>query len=175
MLCRHGAHSLKVGANMSGQKDNRHGEKNARTGAQVVALVLAIVFLVQAACGICLICHGVVEWMGTTTYYYSAIKPIGTSFDISIGTIALTGVVPGILLLLLFARITRVRVRANGVGVAFTWLVFLVFSVVTGAWQGGAHLAFLVLAIAPVLYTACAVACARSRRSGSNAGHGSAS
>ena len=159
---------------MSEDRNNRHSERPARSGVQIFALVLAILYFAQAAIGVYLINTGLAEWVNTAPHYYP-LKPIGSNFEISLGTIALTGIVPGILLALLFARITKARVRANAVGVAFVWLVFLMFGATTGAWSSGFHPGFMVLAILPALYTACVVACARSMRATLGAGAGSAS
>ena len=148
---------------MSEDSDNRHSKRPARSGAQIFALVLAILCLVQVAIGIYLISTGLAEWMNTAPRSYP-LRPIGTNFEISLGTIALSGIVPGVLLALLFARITKARVRANAVGVAFVWLVFITFGAGTGAWDGGFHPGFMILAILPALYTACVVACGRSLR-----------
>jgi hypothetical protein len=155
---------------MSGHESGRHGERPERSGAQTFALVLAILFFAQAAVGIYLIYTGVAEWMGSGPHYDPTIKPLGTSFEISLGTFALTGLVPGALLSLLFARATKARLRANVIGVAFVWLVLFVFGLLVGAWQGGLHLGIVVLAVLPALYTACVVAYVRGMRSGTDGG-----
>ena len=155
---------------MRGQEGGRHGQRSARSGAQVFALVLAILFFAQAAVGICLIYTGVVEWMGSEPHYDPTIMPLGTNFEISFGSFALTGLVPGVLLALLFGRVTKARLRANAIGVAFVWLVLFAFGLIVGAWQGGPHLGIMALAMLPALYTACVVAYARGMRSGTDWG-----
>jgi hypothetical protein len=155
---------------MRGHEGSRHGERPVRSGARTFALVLAILFFAQAVVGIHLIYAGAVEWMGSGPRYDPTIKPIGTSFEISLGTFALTGLVPGALLALLFARATKARLRANVIGVAFVWLALFVFGLLVGAWQGGLHLGIMILAVLPALYTACVVAYARVMRSGTDGG-----
>ncbi|MGI6217329.1 MAG: hypothetical protein ACOYIK_06925 [Coriobacteriales bacterium] len=145
---------------MNELKASRNSEKPARSGAQIFALVLAILFLLQVACGIFLIHQGVVEWMEEGSYY-TGTTPVNINFETALGTVALTGLVPAILLLFLFVRITKARVYANWVGVAFEWLVVIWFGLVTGAFQGGIHPGFLLIVIAPVLYTVCVIFCAR--------------
>lgn len=150
---------------MSEREDRRYSGKAKHSGAQIFALALAILFLVQAACGVYLIYQGVIDWAVVEQRPLSEVTPIGTNFDISLGTFALTGIVPGILSALLYARITKARVRINGICAALMWLGFLAFGAVTGVFQGGVHLGYLILAIAPVLYTVCVVACAKSMKS----------
>ena len=142
------------------QVDERHDGRPARSRAQLGALLLAILFLAEAACGIFLMCQGIAEWM-QASHAYAQAKPFGTNFEISLGTVALARVVPGVLSLALSFRVTRARLRANGVCVALVWLAFLAIGAATGAWQGGIHLRYLVAAVVPALYTACVVACAR--------------
>ena len=148
--------------------DERRDGRPARSRTQIGALLLAILFLAEAAFGIFLIRQGMAEWI-QTSHAYSQARPIGSNFEISLGTIAVARVVPGILSLSLSFRITRARLRANVACAMLMWLAFLALGETTGAWQGWINPRYLATAVVPTLYTACVLVCVRDLRRGSKA------
>lgn len=151
---------------MSKQQDDRRNEGSVRTGAQVGALLLAVFLFVVAAYGAYLIYRGFIVRADAQS---SGID-IVFNFDLTFGALAFVAIVPGILLVLLFIRITKARVITNGICVAVTWLAFLMVGYAFGAWQGWIHIPYMALVVVPALYTACVVGCAESIGSHLNAG-----